>query len=63
MLDGHVPDKDGAVLGTGVLRISIADLARQLTTVRTTGPDGAAAVRRFGRFFLGGLWSLYATRK
>ncbi|MDQ4118266.1 MAG: GMC family oxidoreductase, partial [Actinomycetota bacterium] len=64
LLDGHAggpphadDEPDGAtVAGAGVLRIGEIDLVRQLATFRTTGPDGAAALYRFGRFFLGELW-------
>ena len=65
---GHV---DGAgeaaarVWGAGVLRIHTADLMRQLSTMRTHGPDLTArsrAAMRFGRLFLGKLWDAYGSR-
>ncbi len=47
----------------GMLRISVDDFARQLSTFRVThAPNVKAqldAVARFGRFFLGGLFELY----
>ncbi|MFI7028763.1 FAD-dependent oxidoreductase [Microbispora rosea] len=62
LLEGHVEedgDEDAAVVATGTLRILPSDLVRMLTTFRTAGPDGAAAVTRFCRFFLGELWEVY----
>jgi predicted acylesterase/phospholipase RssA len=46
----------GAVLAGGVLRISAAGFARQLTTFRGGG------VGRFWRFFVEGLWQVYGHR-
>lgn len=47
----------------GVLRITPAAFARQLTTFRATGPTAAAraaTIARFGRLFVGQLWDVYA---
>ncbi|WP_225828331.1 GMC oxidoreductase [Streptomyces naphthomycinicus] len=65
VLAGHTTDPsygESAVLGAGRLRLGPADLARQLATFRTTGPGGAAALARFGEFFLGRLRESYAPR-
>ncbi|MFL5344572.1 MAG: GMC family oxidoreductase N-terminal domain-containing protein [Hyalangium sp.] len=47
----------------GVLRISVEDFARQVSTIRVmhapTVQEQLSAVGRFGRFFLGGLFELY----
>ncbi len=67
LLDGHDgeqpadpdDDEDSPVAGAGVLRIGRADLMRQLTTFRTSGPQGTASLYRFGRFFFGQLWDVY----
>ncbi|MBW8485637.1 GMC oxidoreductase [Actinomadura parmotrematis] len=63
VLDGHVTagqEAAGAtVTGAGALHIQLNDFARQLTTFRTTGPRGARAIIRFGRFFAGELWEVY----
>ena len=67
LLDGEVeaPPPDGPdgerapAAGAGELRIAWADLMIQLTTFRTTGPDGAQALYRFGRFFFGQVWDVY----
>ncbi|WP_067825708.1 GMC oxidoreductase [Actinomadura kijaniata] len=60
--DGEVPGGEvpgGEVLGAGVLHIQLTDFARQLTTFRTSGPRGVAALLDFGRFFAGELWEVY----
>lgn len=62
ILDGHVADGDddeAAIHGAGILRLGLEDFARQLTTFRTEGPHGLAALERFGRFFLDELWEIY----
>jgi cholesterol oxidase len=62
LLDGHVGagEEDGAeVVAAGVLNIRLTDFARQLTTFRTSGPDGLEKLLRFGRFFAGELWEVY----
>jgi cholesterol oxidase len=72
LLTGHVPPPAGgelgelhpvgdpAVAGAGILRIKPLDFAKQMTTFRTTGPGGTAAVADFGQLFLGQLWDTYA---
>lgn len=68
LLQGHVAarDEDGAeVVAAGVIRITAPAFLRQLTTFRTSGPtaaDRAAALARFGAFFLGSLWDVYARK-
>jgi cholesterol oxidase len=62
VLDGHVQedqDEHARIVGAGTLHIELADLAQQMTTFRTTGPHGVAALARFGSFFLGELWDVY----
>ncbi|MFA1550924.1 GMC oxidoreductase [Actinomadura chokoriensis] len=62
LLDGHVGEEaeDGAdVVAAGVLHIRLTDFARQLTTFRTSGPDGAGKLLHFGKFFAGELWEVY----
>ncbi len=57
---GAGPAADGVeVVGAGVLVIRPVDLARQLTTFRTTGGRGATTLAQFGRLFLGELWDVY----
>jgi hypothetical protein len=57
------PNATGPIIGAGVLSLGVTDLIRMLGTVRTPGaPDAArsaAAIARFGRFFLGQLWDSY----
>ena len=67
VLRGHLgPDeeRDGEIVGAGIIRISLPDFMKQLTTFRPAGPtsaDRVAATNRFGRLFLGKLWDVYAT--
>lgn len=66
LLKGHVPVAEGneiQVVAAGILRLGPLDLAKQLTTFRTSGPtigDRMDALRRFGQLFLGKLWDVYA---
>ena len=63
---GHVElaeAEQAPLVASGVIRISPLSFARQLTTFRSTGPNGmgrAAALGRFGRLFVGSLWDVYA---
>jgi predicted patatin/cPLA2 family phospholipase len=66
LLDGWVLPADEAtamVKGAGIIAIQPLDFLRQLTTFRVDGPTPAArldALTRFGEFFLGKLWDVYA---
>ena len=55
--------EDGPIVGSGVLHLSIPDLARQMTTfriLRSRGPATLiAALLGFSRFFMGQLWDTY----
>jgi len=57
-------DASGPVVGAGVLRLGAVDLVKLLSTVTVPGAQSigerAAAVSKFGRFFLGELWDTYA---
>lgn len=57
-------DSSGPVVGAGVLKLGKAALLRLLSTLRATATEGAGqharALAKFGRFFLGHLWSSYA---
>jgi cholesterol oxidase len=59
VLEGE--DDQAAVFGAGILHIELADFVEQLTTFRTKGPDAIGALARFGRFFAGELWEVYAS--
>ncbi len=54
---------EGSLLGRGILRISIEDFVRQLTTMQVLNAGGAlehvGALARFGRFFAGELYDTY----
>ncbi|MBI2998141.1 MAG: patatin-like phospholipase family protein [Deltaproteobacteria bacterium] len=57
-------DEAGAkIFGSGILHIYELDFIKQLTTFRADGPtphDRISAMNRFGMFFLGKLWDVYA---
>lgn len=62
LYEGHVTEQDeddAPILAAGILRILPTDLVHMLGTFETTGPDGLAAIARFGSFFLGQLWDIY----
>jgi predicted patatin/cPLA2 family phospholipase len=66
ILRGHVAEEEeeGEVAAAGIIRISVPDFLRQLTTFRTQGDsfgDRMEAMRRFGQLFMGRLWDVYAT--
>ena len=56
-------DATGAVVGAGTLSLGVAALIRMLGTVQilnaATPAQKAAALARFGQFFLGELWDSY----
>lgn len=57
-------DSTGPVVGAGVLRLGVKELAKLVSTVRPIGAssvlDRAEAIAHFGRFFMGELWDSYA---
>jgi cholesterol oxidase len=57
------PDDSGPLLGAGVLTISAADFAHQLTTLESVNArnklDELRAIVRFGTFFAGSLYETY----
>lgn len=61
------PDKDGAVLGAGVLSLSIKQLLALVSTMRVMNAgspaEEAETVLKFGRFFMGDLWDTYVTHR
>ncbi|HEY0661255.1 MAG TPA: GMC oxidoreductase [Lysobacter sp.] len=57
------PDGSGPVVGKGILRIQPQDFVRQLTTMKTPNASGVerlTTMARFGRFFAGELWDVFA---
>lgn len=60
-------DADGPVVGAGVLRLGVPELARLTTSMKVTNAPGKAdqlrAMATFGRFFMGGLWDTYGPRR
>lgn len=60
-------DNSGEVVGAGVLGLSPVELAKLVSTVNVTDADSvidqAAAIAKFGRFFMGELWDSYGRTK
>lgn len=58
---GH--DKQGPVVGAGILTLGVAELMKLVASMEVMGADGLAdraqTLARFGRFFLGELWDSY----
>lgn len=56
-------DDQGPIVGAGILRLNLRDLMRLVSTMQATGTESvaqsAAALARFGKFFLGQLWDQY----
>lgn len=66
LLAGHVaPEEDdqARILAAGTLHLHISAFVRQLATIRVEGPDCAAGLERFGRFFAGQLWDVYGPQR
>ncbi len=59
-------DKNGPVVGAGVLTLSVADLLAMIPTMHPTNTsspaEAAETVARFGRFFLGEIWDTYVAK-
>lgn len=55
--EGH--DERGPVVATGVLSVGIRELLALMASMRSPR-GGPLTLVRFGRFFLGNLWELYA---
>lgn len=57
------PDTTGPVVGAGILRVSVTDLASMVSSMHVTNArsvtEQAQALVEFGRFFLGELWETY----
>jgi predicted patatin/cPLA2 family phospholipase len=57
-------DASGPVVGAGILRLGVRDLAGLVSTMRVPNADSASekakALSTFGRLFLGELWDSYA---
>ena len=56
------------VVGAGVLRLGVADLAKLTSTIRVTERgegigDHARALATFGGFFMGSLWDTYGPKR
>jgi cholesterol oxidase len=55
------------VMGRGILKIEIADFAKQATTMKaihaSTPADGNKIIMKFGQYFAGNLWNTYFKNK
>lgn len=60
-------DKTGKAIGAGILKLGMTDLMKLVSTMRATNTDSlgdkAAAVAKFGKFFMGELWQTYGIAK
>ena len=56
-------DKNGPVVGAGILRLGVRDLLKLISTVTVINAqsttDKAATIAKFGQFFMGELWDSY----
>src|SRR5262249_13788553 len=63
----HAGGEDGPVVGAGIIRLGLVDLARQATTLRIMRSRGAATFARtalgFSRFFMTSLWDTYVRHR
>lgn len=63
---GHIEEADEPstkIVAAGILRILVADFAKQMTTFRSNGAsftDRAEAMKKFGTLFAGSLWDVYS---
>lgn len=60
----HRGDRNGPVIGAGIIRLSAVELVRLVFSMRVRGAasfaERKAVLARFGLFFLAELWSIYA---
>jgi len=57
-------DERGPVVGAGILSLGVGDVLKLIASMGSSlpGSEGLQARLRFGHFFLGSLWDLYAPR-
>lgn len=59
-------DKSGEVVGAGILSLGVKELAKMVSTMKAINAQSiteqAAAVLKFGRFFMGDLWDTYVNK-
>ena len=59
-------DKSAPVAGAGIITVSVGGLIGVITSMKGTSADAlanAAAVSKFGGFFMGGLWDSYVAHR
>lgn len=52
--------RQGPVVGAGILTLGVPQLLAMLRSMHATGGGGLSAVARFGGFFFGQVWDIYA---
>jgi cholesterol oxidase len=63
---GHIDESDepsANIVAAGILRILVADFAKQMTTFRSNGAelmDRLSTMNKFGKLFAGSLWDVYS---
>ncbi|MEW6208308.1 MAG: hypothetical protein AB1631_08065 [Acidobacteriota bacterium] len=59
-------DKNGEVVGAGILSLGVKELAKMVSTMKAinaqSATEHAAALLKFGRFFMGDLWDSYVKK-
>ena len=63
--DNEPPNSEGSteIVAMGIVRVGALDLLKQLVTFRAEGPtlaDRVSTLTRFGAFYFGRLWDVYA---
>ena len=61
----HRGEVGGEVVAAGILRVDMLDFVKLIASFRVEGPtvgDRTGALARFGAFYLGKLWDVYARR-
>ena len=53
-------DKDGPVIGAGILTLGVPQLIALMSTLRPINGGDLTTIAAFGHFFAGALWDLYA---
>ncbi|MNC94406.1 hypothetical protein D3C83_112500 [compost metagenome] len=48
------------MLGAGILTLGVPQLLAMLGSMHTTGDGGMGTIARFGSFFFGQIWDVYA---
>lgn len=52
--------RQGSIVGAGILSLGVPQLLAMLRSMHTTGEGGMGTIARFGSFFFGQVWDVYA---